>query len=165
MVLLKVYGLLPNLEVNGERVALVEFDAECLGDSGDCFCNVIARFYGIANNLKLVVRDVDMKHDYAFVVAYRWDYGIWISLVLFLPLYFYSQEFSDPRDTDDARYGLNGREFDGSRIIVEFAKGVSVVNYMLCLFLLNSSTRSILDWRKVVFDSCGFLWRPHSHKK
>ncbi|GMP50607.1 hypothetical protein CsSME_00017157 [Camellia sinensis var. sinensis] len=111
------------------------------------------------------VRDMDMKHDYAFVVAYRWDYGIWISLVLFLPLYFYSQEFSDPRDTDDARYGLNGREFDGSRIIVEFAKGVSVVNYMLCLFLLNSSTRSILDWRKVVFDSCGFLWRPHSHKK
>ncbi|GMP50606.1 hypothetical protein CsSME_00017157 [Camellia sinensis var. sinensis] len=87
------------------------------------------------------VRDMDMKHDYAFV------------------------EFSDPRDTDDARYGLNGREFDGSRIIVEFAKGVSVVNYMLCLFLLNSSTRSILDWRKVVFDSCGFLWRPHSHKK
>ncbi|GMP50608.1 hypothetical protein CsSME_00017157 [Camellia sinensis var. sinensis] len=141
MVLLKVYGLLPNLEVNGEKVALVEFDAECLGDSGDCFCNVIACFYGIANNLKLVVRDMDMKHDYAFV------------------------EFSDPRDTDDARYGLNGREFDGSRIIVEFAKGVSVVNYMLCLFLLNSSTRSILDWRKVVFDSCGFLWRPHSHKK
>ncbi|CAL5389576.1 unnamed protein product [Camellia sinensis] len=75
-----VYGLLPNLEVNGERVALVEFDAECLGDSGD-------------------LRDMDMKHDYAFV------------------------EFSDPRDTDDARYGLNGREFDGSRIIVEFAKG------------------------------------------
>ena len=34
------------------------------------------------------------------------------------------QEFSDPRDADDARYSLNGREFDGSHIIVEFAKGV-----------------------------------------
>ncbi|RZC83523.1 hypothetical protein C5167_046309 [Papaver somniferum] len=45
------------------------------------------------------VRDVDMKHDFAFV------------------------EFSDPRDADDARYSLNGREFDGSRIVVEFAKG------------------------------------------
>jgi len=46
------------------------------------------------------VRDVDMKHDYAFV------------------------EFSDPRDADDARYGLNGRRFDGTHIVVEFAKGV-----------------------------------------
>ncbi|XP_012464161.1 serine/arginine-rich splicing factor RS2Z32 isoform X1 [Gossypium raimondii] len=46
------------------------------------------------------VRDVDMKRDYAFV------------------------EFSDPRDADDARYALNGRDMDGSRMIVEFAKGV-----------------------------------------
>ncbi|KAH1030590.1 hypothetical protein J1N35_042764 [Gossypium stocksii] len=46
------------------------------------------------------VRDVDMKRDYAFV------------------------EFSDPRDADDARYALNGRDLDGSRMIVEFAKGV-----------------------------------------
>ncbi|CAO2204571.1 unnamed protein product [Urochloa humidicola] len=46
------------------------------------------------------VRYVDMKHEFAFV------------------------EFSDPRDADDARYNLDGREFDGSRIIVEFAKGV-----------------------------------------
>ncbi|KAA8534295.1 hypothetical protein F0562_031812 [Nyssa sinensis] len=45
------------------------------------------------------VRDVDMKRDFAFV------------------------EFSDPRDADDARYSLNGRDVDGSRIIVEFAKG------------------------------------------
>ncbi|MCL7037161.1 hypothetical protein MKW94_026457, partial [Papaver nudicaule] len=40
-----------------------------------------------------------MKHDFAFV------------------------EFSDPRDADDARHSLNGRDFDGSRIVVEFAKG------------------------------------------
>ncbi|XP_047339372.1 serine/arginine-rich splicing factor RS2Z33-like isoform X2 [Impatiens glandulifera] len=46
------------------------------------------------------VRDVDMKYDYAFV------------------------EFSDARDADDAQYSLNGRDVDGSRIIVEFAKGV-----------------------------------------
>ncbi|PPR93090.1 hypothetical protein GOBAR_AA27585 [Gossypium barbadense] len=46
------------------------------------------------------IRDVDMKRDYAFV------------------------EFSDPRDADDARYSLNGRDLDGSRIVVEFAKGV-----------------------------------------
>ncbi|OIW05096.1 hypothetical protein TanjilG_06232 [Lupinus angustifolius] len=46
------------------------------------------------------VRNVDMKHDFAFV------------------------EFSDPRDADDARYHLDGRDVDGSRLIVEFAKGV-----------------------------------------
>ncbi|CAN0926728.1 Serine/arginine-rich splicing factor RS2Z32, partial [Linum grandiflorum] len=46
------------------------------------------------------VRDVDMKRDYAFV------------------------EFSDPRDADDARYHLDGRDVDGSRLIVEIAKGV-----------------------------------------
>ncbi|KAM6593445.1 hypothetical protein CsatA_001148 [Cannabis sativa] len=45
------------------------------------------------------VRDVDMKRDFAFV------------------------EFGDPRDADDARYSLDGREFDGNRLIVEFAKG------------------------------------------
>ncbi|CAM8953074.1 unnamed protein product [Rhodiola kirilowii] len=45
------------------------------------------------------VRDVDMKHDFAFV------------------------EFSDHRDADDARYHLDGRDVDGSRIIVEFARG------------------------------------------
>jgi len=43
---------------------------------------------------------VDMKHEFAFV------------------------EFSDPQDADDARYNLDGRDIDGSRIIVEFAKGV-----------------------------------------
>ncbi|KAG2586911.1 serine/arginine-rich splicing factor RS2Z33-like isoform X1 [Panicum virgatum] len=46
------------------------------------------------------VRYVDMKHEFAFV------------------------EFSDARDADDARYNLDGRDINGSRIIVEFAKGV-----------------------------------------
>ncbi|CAE6034761.1 unnamed protein product [Arabidopsis arenosa] len=45
------------------------------------------------------VRDVDMKRDYAFV------------------------EFGDPRDADDARHYLDGRDFDGSRITVEFSRG------------------------------------------
>jgi splicing factor, arginine/serine-rich 7 len=35
------------------------------------------------------------------------------------------QEFSDPHDADEAQYQLDGRDVDGSRIIVEFAKGVS----------------------------------------
>ncbi|TVU18177.1 hypothetical protein EJB05_34256 [Eragrostis curvula] len=46
------------------------------------------------------IRDVEMKRDYAFI------------------------EFSDPRDADDAQYNLDGRDVDGSRIIVEFARGV-----------------------------------------
>ena len=37
------------------------------------------------------------------------------------------QEFSDARDADDARYNLDGRDFDGSRMIVEFAKGVILI--------------------------------------
>ncbi|XP_013592271.1 PREDICTED: serine/arginine-rich splicing factor RS2Z32 isoform X2 [Brassica oleracea var. oleracea] len=40
-----------------------------------------------------------MKRDYAFV------------------------EFSDPRDADDARHYLDGRDFDGSRITVEASRG------------------------------------------
>ncbi|XVF55366.1 hypothetical protein PTKIN_Ptkin06aG0031400 [Pterospermum kingtungense] len=39
-------------------------------------------------------------------------------------LTFPKQEFRDPRDADDARYSLDGRDFDGRRIIVEFARGV-----------------------------------------
>ncbi|CAM0957942.1 unnamed protein product [Alopecurus aequalis] len=46
------------------------------------------------------IREVELKRDYAFI------------------------EYSDPRDADDARYNLDGRDVDGSRIIVEFAKGV-----------------------------------------
>lgn len=38
------------------------------------------------------------------------------------------QDFSDPRDADDARYSLDGRELDGSRLVVEFAKGVISLN-------------------------------------
>ncbi|XP_062180222.1 serine/arginine-rich splicing factor RS2Z33-like isoform X2 [Phragmites australis] len=46
------------------------------------------------------IREVELKRDYAFI------------------------EFSDPRDADDAQYNLDGRDVDGSRIVVEFAKGV-----------------------------------------
>jgi arginine/serine-rich splicing factor 7 len=37
------------------------------------------------------------------------------------------QEFSEAKDADDARYNLDGRDFDGSRMIVEFAKGVTFI--------------------------------------
>jgi hypothetical protein len=42
------------------------------------------------------------------------------------------QEFSDARDADDARYNLDGRDFDGSRMIVEFAKGVIFIYLSMC---------------------------------
>ncbi|KAF2549209.1 hypothetical protein F2Q70_00023721 [Brassica cretica] len=74
-----------DLEVCGER--------ESFGGSVCCVC-----FGGEhGNNLKsdVLIRDLDMKRDYAFI------------------------EFSDPRDADDARYRLDGRDFDGSRITVE----------------------------------------------
>ncbi|KAK7261598.1 hypothetical protein RIF29_27913 [Crotalaria pallida] len=43
------------------------------------------------------------------------------------------QDFSDPRVADDARYHLDGRDFDGSRIIVEFTKGVRTVWHIIVL--------------------------------
>lgn len=57
------------------------------------------------------------------------------------------QEFSDPRDADDARYSLNGREFDGNRLIVEFAKGVRTY---ICIII------SVLD-----SDMCSMKGRLH----
>ncbi|PWZ16553.1 Serine/arginine-rich splicing factor RS2Z32 [Zea mays] len=54
----------------------------------------------VCGNYLRRIREVELKRDYAFI------------------------EFSDPRDADDAQYNLDGREVDGSRIIVEFAKGV-----------------------------------------
>eukprot|EP00850_Spirogloea_muscicola_P007622 SM000039S14452 [mRNA] locus=s39:192955:195600:+ [translate_table: standard] len=44
------------------------------------------------------LRDVDLKHDFAFV------------------------EYSDPRDADDARHYLDGTKFEGNRLAVEFAR-------------------------------------------
>jgi len=41
-------------------------------------------------------------------------------------LTYFEQEFRDHRDADDARYNLDGRDIDGSRLIVEFAKGVGI---------------------------------------
>jgi len=37
------------------------------------------------------------------------------------------QEFADARDADDARHYCNGKDFDGNRLIVEFARRVSVM--------------------------------------
>uniref|UniRef100_A0A803NBU2 Uncharacterized protein n=1 Tax=Chenopodium quinoa TaxID=63459 RepID=A0A803NBU2_CHEQI len=66
---------------------------------GGYSCNFCPDGLTVYGNRLRRVRDVDMKRDYAFV------------------------EFSDPRDAEDARYSLNARDVDGSRIIVEFAKG------------------------------------------
>lgn len=108
---------------------------------------------------------MELKRDYAFIVREFYYHhfnseGFTFSLCWFtraigierknvfhIPFIFaYScliakQEFSDPRDADDAQYNLDGREVDGSRIIVEFAKGVScwlviqfLNGYNNCLF-------------------------------
>lgn len=53
-------------------------------------------------------------------------------ILFFLLHNVFQQEFSDPRDADDARYYLDGRDVDGRCIIVEFAKGVSIL-YMYFL--------------------------------
>ena len=100
------------------------------------------------------VRDVDMKRDFAFVVCtpilcFSLCHAIWFVsrlcyiihvLQIWSSLFhcFWSQEFSDPRDAEDAIYNLNNRDVDGSRIIVEFAKGVSYCNFshgILYMFL------------------------------
>ncbi|EMS67637.1 Neurofilament heavy polypeptide [Triticum urartu] len=67
---------------------------------GDTFLYLRLDGVTVSGNHFHRVRHVDMKHEFAFV------------------------EFSDPRDADEARYNLDGRDFDGSRMIVEFAKGV-----------------------------------------
>ncbi|XP_024967393.1 serine/arginine-rich splicing factor RS2Z33-like isoform X1 [Cynara cardunculus var. scolymus] len=53
------------------------------------------------------IHDVDMKRGIAFV------------------------EFSDPQDADDARHRLNGCDVDGSRIVVELAKGVCLLPFVV----------------------------------
>ncbi|KAL6624339.1 hypothetical protein ACP70R_031660 [Stipagrostis hirtigluma subsp. patula] len=89
-----------NREVCGGRVPLVDLVAigpkfvEAFGE-GRPWCTVVDCFSGSSK-----IREVELKRDYAFI------------------------EFSDPRDAEDARYHLDGRDVDGSRIIVEFAKGV-----------------------------------------
>jgi len=49
----------------------------------------------------------------------------------------FEQEFSDPRDAEDARYNLDGRDIEGSRIIVEFAKGVGTISVYVHNIFLN----------------------------
>lgn len=58
-------------------------------------------------------------------------------------LTYFEQEFRDPRDADDARYNLDGRDIDGSRLIVEFAKGVGI-NFRLYLLHLFFCYMSLL---------------------
>lgn len=71
----------------------------------------------------------------------------------FFSSHFWNQEFGDPRDADDARHYLDGRDFDGSRITVEFSRGVSCLAlyfqglsffYMYGWMYLPNSWKSIL---------------------
>ena len=70
------------------------------------------------------------------VLAYLLLCGKYIFLYMWFRLFcsfqITIQEFSDHRDADEARYQLDGRDVDGSRIVVEFAKGViCLFNYMI----------------------------------
>ncbi|KAF9594111.1 hypothetical protein IFM89_027429 [Coptis chinensis] len=83
------------------------------------------------------VRDVDLKHDFTFI------------------------EFSDPHDANDARYSLNGRQFDGSRMVVEFAKGL-----VLRIGISFSSwvyDRVILVFARAIRHRYARLWHSVAH--
>ncbi|KAH1258554.1 Serine/arginine-rich splicing factor RS2Z32 [Glycine max] len=68
---------------------------------------------------------------------------IWCYFIgLFLT--YFEQEFSDPRDADDARYNLDGRDVEGSRIIVEFAKGPTWTES----FTFTSKVTFSSSWKK-----------------
>jgi hypothetical protein len=61
-------------------------------------------------------------------------------ILYFVPWLIAKQEFSDPQDADDAQYNLDGREVDGSRIIVEFAKGVSWCPIKISVYQASAET-------------------------
>lgn len=65
----------------------------------------------------------------------------------------FEQEFSDPRDADDARFNLDGRDFEGSRIIVEFAKGVGQTSKSLIIFFLRFALLNCTRLFKGCFSS------------
>lgn len=73
MILLKVSGLLPNLEVYGERELVA-----IMGDFGDSFCNVIACFYRNGNNAKwCLVQLLRGGVSYPSVLKWWWPYCFW----------------------------------------------------------------------------------------
>jgi hypothetical protein len=69
-----------------------------------------------------------------------WGFGSMLYVLNYPGIWWHCQEFSDSRDADDARHYLNGKEFDGNRLIVEFARRVSLgaplftACYLICLF-------------------------------
>lgn len=71
-------------------------------------------------------------------------------------LTYFEQEFRDPRDADDARYNLDGRDIDGSRLIVEFAKGVGINFrlYLLHLFFFLLYVSFIISFQGFFFCFC-----------
>lgn len=74
----------------------------------------------------------------------------------------FEQEFSDPRDADDARYSLDGRDVEGSRIIVEFAKGVGITSlhglpFYFILFFQNCLSHLLLAIKGIFSVGAIFL--------
>lgn len=53
------------------------------------------------------------------------------------------QEFLDIQDADDARYYTNGKDLDGSRLIVEFARRVSIEYFFLSLQFVKMYPRFV----------------------
>lgn len=111
------------------------------------------------------VRFVDLKNEYGFVVSttffsgfkiYSWNLSSWLGTSLDnsyvrLSLFFcwmtwtLSQEFSDPRDANDARLDLDGRKYDGSDIIVQFARGVNH-SFLQLFFATRIPELCTLSW-------------------
>ena len=58
--------------------------------------------------------------------------GILISQLQDVVMLWMLQEFLDARDADDARHYTNGKDLDGSRLIVEFARRVSIIHVYFC---------------------------------
>ncbi len=64
------------------------------------------------------------------------------------------QEFSDSRDADDARHYLNGKDFDGNRLIVEFARRVGSI---LTLFTPDHEWCSVCPLKYAGFSISTFM--------
>lgn len=90
------------------------------------------------------------------IVSFVW------SFLCFSLLPFDNQDFSDPRDADDARYRLDGRDVDGSRIVVEFAKGVKyTLIHMICLLSITKHVLKKFVLSYIYTDTAWFwfwLW-------
>ncbi|KAL6897932.1 hypothetical protein ACP4OV_006891 [Aristida adscensionis] len=127
---LMAYGLLPFLGVHGGSVPLVElvavppiFKAD-FGDSFEKKCSIcsINNTYGDLGVYFLLLAMIHLHYlslDGVTVYVHHFPRVQHV----YLKEGFGFVEFADPRAADDAIHDLDGREFNGSRIIVDFARG------------------------------------------